>query len=406
MTKELSRNASFWVAAGVVAHTLWTSAAPAMSYPLYAREWQLSPTMTTAIFSIYPVVVVVTLITFGDISDYIGRRAAMLCGLASSILGVLLFAIAANLDMLFFGRIFMGIGVGLAAGPSTAALVDYAGNNASERASATTISAQAIGFAAALLTSGFLIQYGPFPIHLSFVVLLVLLTVLLTLAYFLPRDRRISAGRWSLRLPRVDKTLRSSFFLASITVMTAYTHGVTVGSLGSQFARELIQSSNVFINSAALSLFGIALGITGVFARKMEATLAAIAGTIISMLAMLLLVGAVVFHCLAFFIAMTSASGIAYALMVFGGLAMITRITPENLRGSTLSGVFLFAYLFTGALALFLGKIATVTNLSSAAFANAVIMTALCLLTIALLISHARRQTTCRHTHASSTTSA
>jgi len=28
---ELGRRTSFWVAAGVVAHTLWTSAAPAMT---------------------------------------------------------------------------------------------------------------------------------------------------------------------------------------------------------------------------------------------------------------------------------------------------------------------------------------------------------------------------------------
>ncbi len=38
----LGRAASFWVSAGVVGHTLWTSAAPAMTYPLYAAQWHLS----------------------------------------------------------------------------------------------------------------------------------------------------------------------------------------------------------------------------------------------------------------------------------------------------------------------------------------------------------------------------
>ena len=68
----LSQRASFWVAASVVMHTLWTSAAPAMTYPLYASEWHLTPTVTTAIFAVYPLVVVTVLIFFGDISDYIG----------------------------------------------------------------------------------------------------------------------------------------------------------------------------------------------------------------------------------------------------------------------------------------------------------------------------------------------
>ncbi|WP_028221370.1 hypothetical protein [Paraburkholderia oxyphila] len=61
----LARRASFWVSAGVVAHTLWTSAAPAMTYRLYASEWHLTPTTTAEIFAIYPVVVVSVLILFG-----------------------------------------------------------------------------------------------------------------------------------------------------------------------------------------------------------------------------------------------------------------------------------------------------------------------------------------------------
>jgi MFS family permease len=77
----LSQRASFWVAAAVVVHTLWTSAAPAMTYPLYGVEWHLSPVVTTSIFAVYPLFVVSILILFGDMSDYIGRRATMLSGL-------------------------------------------------------------------------------------------------------------------------------------------------------------------------------------------------------------------------------------------------------------------------------------------------------------------------------------
>ena len=67
---ELGQRASFWVAAGVVAHTLWTSAAPAMTYPLFAAEWHLTHTVTTGVFAIYPIVVAAVLVGFGDVSDY------------------------------------------------------------------------------------------------------------------------------------------------------------------------------------------------------------------------------------------------------------------------------------------------------------------------------------------------
>src|ERR1700733_9969317 len=121
----LGQRASFWVAAAVVVHTLWTSAAPAMTYPLYASEWHLTPTATTAIFSAYPLLVVTVLICFGDLSDYLGRRKTMLLGLGASLVGVLLFAVAPNVYWLFLGRAFMGIGVGLSAAPSAAAMVEF-----------------------------------------------------------------------------------------------------------------------------------------------------------------------------------------------------------------------------------------------------------------------------------------
>ena len=70
----LGRRASLLVSAGVVGHTLWTSAAPALTYRLYAQEWRLTHTVTAGIFAIYPIGVVVMLVGFGGISDQIGRR--------------------------------------------------------------------------------------------------------------------------------------------------------------------------------------------------------------------------------------------------------------------------------------------------------------------------------------------
>src|SRR5438128_438592 len=109
----LGRRASFWVATAVVAHTLWTSAAPAMTYRLYASEWNLTHTATTAIFAVFPIVVVAVLILSGDLSDYIGRRATILIGLTSSLLGTALFAVAPSVLWVFVGRAFMGLGVAL-----------------------------------------------------------------------------------------------------------------------------------------------------------------------------------------------------------------------------------------------------------------------------------------------------
>ena len=79
----LSERAGFWTAASVAGLALWASGAPSVVYPLYAEEWQLQPSVTTAIFAIYPIVLVPVLIVFGNLSDVIGRRAVILMGLGA-----------------------------------------------------------------------------------------------------------------------------------------------------------------------------------------------------------------------------------------------------------------------------------------------------------------------------------
>ena len=252
---ELGQRTSFWVAAGVVAHTLWTSAAPAMTYPLFAAEWHLTHTVTTGIFAIYPIVVAAVLIGFGDVSDYIGRRAWSLWGLGASLAGTLLFALAPDVLWLFAGRAFMGIGVGLTAGPSTAAMgrIQRPGSGKARRHHHQT-PPKPSAFAAALLLGGALIQpYAPLPTRLNFWVLSAVLAALFAAAWLLPRHTNNEAqGRWRPRTPFIPSDLRNVFAVAAMAVNSAYTHGVLILSLGSQVARDLVGSPNTLVNGAAL----------------------------------------------------------------------------------------------------------------------------------------------------------
>jgi MFS family permease len=139
-----------------------------MTYPLYASEWSLTHTATTAIFAVFPIVVVAVLIFSGDISDYIGRRSTILIGLSSSLLGTALFAIAPSIFWVFVGRAFIGLGVGLCAGPATAAMLEFSPAGQETRVSSITTVAQAVGLALATIVGGALIQYAPYPTHLNF----------------------------------------------------------------------------------------------------------------------------------------------------------------------------------------------------------------------------------------------
>jgi MFS family permease len=363
----LGRRASLLASAGVVSHTLWTSAAPALTYGLYAREWQLSHTVTAGIFAIYPLAVVVMLVGFGGISDQIGRRVTMLAGLFASLVGALLFAVAPDVWWVFAGRALMGIGVGLAASPSTAAVLEFSSPEHAKSAASVTMAAQAIGFAAALLVGGALTEYGPWPTRLCFWVLFLFLMLLLTATWFLPRHTVGDAGGvWRTRMPSVPKDLRWAFAVSSTAMVAAYTFGVLVLSLGGQVEHDLIGSSNAFLNSAVLSLFPIVMGAIGIIARTLSPRTALIAGALVSGLGMALLILAVNLRNLPIYLLATAAAGGAYSLLFVGGLQVISAVAPEHRRGGILSALYLLGYLSMGALALALGAIATTRGLSLA----------------------------------------
>jgi MFS family permease len=361
----LGRPASFWVSAGVVGHTLWTSAAPAMTYRIYAEQWHLALTTTTAIFAIYPIVVVLTLLGFGDLSDHIGRRATMLIGLAASLAGVFAFAVAPDVVWLFVGRALMGIGVGLTASPSTAAMLEFS-EGQSQRAASVAAAAQAAGFAAALLLGGALIEYAPYPTRLPFWFLFAVLVVLFVATWGLPRQTGASAGRWRMRMPSVPGNLRGAFARASLAVLTAYTHGVLILSLGGQVAHDLVGSSNAFVNGAILSLFAIVSGIVGVAAKRLDPRTAMAAGAVASAGGVGLLALAAAHHALPIFLVATATAGMGYSLLFFAGLGLINRVAEPQHRGGIFAALYLVAYLSMGTVALVLGAIARSKGLGPA----------------------------------------
>jgi MFS family permease len=357
-----------------------------MTYSLFAEQWHLTHTVTTAVFAIYPVVVAAVLVGFGDVSDYVGRRSAILWGVGASLIGTLLFALAPDVLWLFAGRAFMGIGVGLTAGASTAAMVEFSGQGAAKRAATITTAAQAFGSAAALLLGGALIQYAPLPTRLNFWVLFAVLTGLFTAAWFLPRHSgREAGGRWRPKIPFIPNHLRTAFAVAAMAVSSAYTHGALILSLGGEVARDLVGSHNTLVNGAALSLFAIAAAVVGIGARRLQPRTAMTAGAAASAAGMALLAAAVAGHHLPAFLAATAISGAGYSLLFFGGLETINSAAPAEHRGGVLSTIYLLAYVSLGAVSLLLGAVATAHGLGFAVDLGAGVIALFSLITVALV---------------------
>jgi MFS family permease len=381
----LGRRASLATSVGVVAHTLWTSAAPALTYRLYAQEWHLTFTATTGIFAVFPIAVGAMLVAFGGISDQIGRRAAMLAGLGASLVGAVLFAVAPDVRWVFAGRAFMGVGVGLSAGPATAAILEFCNHQDAKHATSLTMAAQAGGFAAALLVGGALTEYGPWPTRLCFWVFAGLLAGLTIATWFLPGLRfSDEKGAWRPRTPFVPKDMRRAFATASTAMMVAYTFGVLVLSLGGQVEHDLIGSSNALLNGAVIALFPVVFGPVGIIAKGLSSRIALSVGSVASVLGMGLLVLAVSRRDLPIYFIATATAGASYSLLFSGGLRLIDLAGSSRHRGAVFSALYLVGYLSMAALALVLGAVATAWGLGVAIYLGTAAITIASLVTLVL----------------------
>jgi MFS family permease len=358
--RTLSRKASFWTAAAVAGLSLWTSAAPTTTYPLYARTWHLTPTATTAIFAVYPIVLVVFLLVFGQLSDYIGRRTAMLYGVTALLAGVLLFAIAPSVGWVYAGRALMGVGVGLALTPATAAAVEFSARGKAARASSITTAATAVGLALATIVGGGLIEYAPAPRH--------------------TKDE--SKGPWRPRPIKVAKGIRLLYAASALAVTTSFAFGSVFLALGAQLARDLIGSTNIFVTGLVLAILSATGGLTAILTRSVPAGRQVLIGTGTVVGALALLEISANTHSLPLFIVTSLLGGISYGLLFSGGLGLINTHAPAHHRGGTVSAVYLVAYVGQGVIALSLGLIATASGLSTALLLGVLAIGVLALLTM------------------------
>ncbi|MCE7004745.1 MFS transporter [Kibdelosporangium philippinense] len=361
-----SNRGSFWTAGAVVALALWTSACPTMTYPLYQAEWHVSTATVTWIFAAYPIALIPVLIIFGDLSDHIGRRAAMALGLLAELIGVLLFAVATDVTWLLVGRAFMGLGVGLSLSPANVAMVEFSAPGQEKRAGAIGTAISAMGIALAMIVGGALTEYAPYPLRLNFVVLAIVIAAVILFVLRMPRHTRDeTTERWRVRPIIIPRGSRGIFAAGSLIFASSFLLGSIVLPLGAKIAQQLAGSTNALVTGALLSIFAGCVTLNALLARRLEVWTMLTLGAVGSIMAVWLFVLTGTSHSLVVFFLASATAGVAYAFDFAGGLTVLSKYAAPHHRASMVSGGYLIGYLAQGIGAPVLGMIVTGQGLMS-----------------------------------------
>ncbi len=131
MEIEKNNSGNSWINAGSLIIVLLLFSIMAASnvtapiYELYALKYHFGPFIITDIFAIYVLMLIPSLLFWGQYSDKHGRKLPIAIGVIMELIGLLSFLFARNVYMLFLARAFMGLASGAIAGPGSALLFNY-----------------------------------------------------------------------------------------------------------------------------------------------------------------------------------------------------------------------------------------------------------------------------------------
>jgi MFS family permease len=168
----------FWAVAFAFLVVMMFATLPSPLYGLYRTRDHLSPFTITVVYAIFAGGTIVTLLLEGRIAGRVGRRGAILGGVATMMVAAAVLATWKALPGLLIGRLLTGVAIGLAAGVAIPYLIELrlrADPDASPvgaRNLGTAVNVGALGLGP--LVAGFLAQWVTQPLILPYIVIVVL----------------------------------------------------------------------------------------------------------------------------------------------------------------------------------------------------------------------------------------
>jgi MFS family permease len=205
------------VVAVITAMTFSASgAAPTPLYHQYQESFGLTPFTITIIFAAYVLSLLAALLTVGSLSDYIGRRPAILAALILNVVSMAMFMMADSAATLIAARALQGFATGLATATLGAAILD---NDRSRGPVLNSVTAF-IGLSAGSLGGAILVTYAPEPRQLVYAVLLALSAAEAVVLWSMPETAIPQAGALASLRPHVRIPPQARGVLMRLTPVT------------------------------------------------------------------------------------------------------------------------------------------------------------------------------------------
>jgi MFS family permease len=216
----------------------------------------------------YSIGTIGTLLVLGRLSNYVGRRAATLTSIALLIAGCVVLLNVHYVGVLITGRLLMGFGAGMASSSLASYIVDAAPRRPAWLASVASSQTVMLGLAIGAIGSGTLVQFGPWPRQLVFLIAIAFLLVSAVLIAVSPETVSPAPFDWRSLRPhvRVPDQVRPLIPVAAAVILPTWATGAFYQAFVPALVADQLHTKSplllglVFAAYMAPSAFGAPLG--------------------------------------------------------------------------------------------------------------------------------------------------
>jgi MFS family permease len=340
----------------LIVSALAASAAPTPLYALYQRQWGFSPITTTVVFGIYAVAVLGSLLFFGRLSDYAGRRPVLLGALGIQIVAMVVYATAGGVGELTAARVIQGLSTGAALGAIGAGLLDVS----RERGALANSLSPGLGTGTGAIVSAIFVQFFPAPTHLIYLVLAAVFALQAVGVLLLQETVTTSRVPASALVPeiRLPSAVRGPVLAAAPVMFAVWALAGLYGALGPSIVAVLTGSSNSVLGGAALAILAATAVVSVYLLRGAQAHIVMVAGVVALVAGVALTLAALELGSAGLFFAGTAVSGIGFGSGFQGGIRTVVPQAAPHERAGVLSLLFVVSYLGMGVPAVAAGFLA------------------------------------------------
>jgi MFS family permease len=368
--RSLPRPVAFWLVAFATATLTAASSAPSPLYPVYQAEFKFSEITLTVIFAVYVFALIMSLLTVGRLSDYVGRRVVVAGALLVEAGAMAVFVGSDGVAWLLCARIVQGFATGAAIGVLGAYLLDLQPSGGSRLGSLVNSVAPTFGLGVGAMVTGLLVQYAPHPTRLIFAILMALFLALVLATVVLPETMPHVPGAVAALRPEIAVPIRArrAFAGAVPTMVSTWALGGLVLSVGGSLLGTVFGQTNYAVIGLVIGLFPVSAAAAATLARDMSPPAMARLGSAVLAVGTGLFLLALGWSSITLFVIASVVAGAGFGSGFLGSLRAVSQLAEPHERAALLSAVFVVSYLAFSLPALVAGVVTTHIGLRDTSF--------------------------------------